>query len=128
MRQDAWSGGDRDGASKDAAGLPAAKPIATVPWPAGEVTRRKFCQFHANAVRVDDIGKDGLRAADGRLSDIGAPLPEHCGGGCHVLDVHAEMGDTGRPLRIGGLPWKSRLAMRRCRDVGKHGERTRDFD
>jgi len=34
--------------------------------------RRKFRQFRANAVQVDDVGQDGLRAADGRRPAVGA--------------------------------------------------------
>ncbi len=71
--------------------------------------RRQLGQLRANAVGVDDIGQDGLGAADGRLADRGPPRFEHRGCGRHVLDMQTEMGDAGWPLRVRGLQLDKRV-------------------
>src|SRR5262249_5850960 len=71
--------------------------------------RRKFRQFRADTVGIDDIGQAGLRTADVWLTDGGAPRLEHRRGRGHVLHVQAEVVDAGWPLGVRGLQLDERI-------------------
>src|SRR3954453_16287546 len=61
--------------------------------------RRQLQDFHPHAVRVDDVGQNGLRAAARPdFLNLGAARFPHLGRRLDVFDVNAEMIDAGRAI------------------------------